>query len=277
MVITINDDFDPDRIADSGQCFRWEKLENGGFRIIHREYCLRMRELEDTLFELSCTEDEFRDIWSDYFDLGLHYKAVRRLIKKRDDAFLFEACKAGCGIRILRQDPWETLISFIISQNKNIPAIKKSIELLCRAAGQKRLDTAGEVYDCFPTAEEILAAGEDVLNACRLGYRSKYVLAAAKDVAEGRLDLKKLMEADEETAIKALTAVFGVGIKVASCAALFGLHQIDAFPVDVWIRRILDEQYPDGYPMERYRPYNGIYQQYMFYHYRKTFGNKREA
>ena len=325
--IQITDDFDLDRIADSGQCFRWQKEASGAYRIIHKEYGLRIRPVKDGIFELSCSEEEFRDIWHDYFDLGTDYRAVRGRISKEEDPFLYKACEYGKGIRILRQDPWEMLISFIISQNKNIPAIKKSIELLCEAAGRYREDACdfgGDACDAssggyylFPSPEEILTLSDETLAACRLGYRCRYVKAAAADVAEGRLDLSRLQSesgryekadseaagcetvsheagnhktgshevtgyettsneaAGYETAISALTNVLGVGIKVANCISLFGLHQIDAFPVDVWIRRILENEYPEGYPKEKYSPYNGIYQQYMFYYYRATGNRER--
>ena len=273
MEIQIIDDLDLERIAGSGQCFRWEKDDTGAYRIIYRENCLQIRALENRIFKLSCSEDEYRNIWYDYFDLGEDYRSIRKRICKEEDPFLADACENGKGIRILRQDPWEMLISFIISQNKNIPAIKKSIELICKAAGQWR-EKAGYTYYLFPTPEEILSLGDEVLAECRLGYRCRYVKAAAVDVAEGRLDLDHLRDESEETVMKALTSVCGVGEKVANCVSLFGLHHVDAFPVDVWIRRILQNEYPAGYPNKKYSPYNGIYQQYMFYYYRERYGRK---
>ena len=267
MEIQIKDDLDLNRIADSGQCFRWVKEESGAYRILHRDHILRIRDLGDGEFWLSCTEEEYRDVWYDYFDFGTRYRSVRRRILKKNDPFLYAACTSGKGIRILKQDAWEMLVSFIISQNKNIPAIKKSVELLCEAAGRQLEDSCGRYY-LFPTPEEILSLSDEDLLACRLGYRCRYVRAAAADVAEGRLDLDALRNAPEETVLRALTGVCGVGIKVANFVSLFGFHHIDAFPIDVWIRRILDNEYPGGYPMEEYSPYNGIYQQYMFYYYR---------
>ena len=271
MIVSIKDDFDLDKIAESGQCFRWAKDDSGAYRIIHGKYCLRIRPLDDDAFELSCSEDEYRDVWYDYFDFGTDYRAVRERVDKAEDPFLARACEYGKGIRILRQDPWEMLISFIISQNKNIPAIKKSVELLCEAAGKQREDEYGEFY-LFPTPEEILSLNEEELAVCRLGYRCRYVKAAAVDVAEGKLDLERLCNMPEEETIDVLKSVCGVGTKVANCVSLFGLHHIDTFPIDVWIRRILDNEYPNGYPKEKYSPYNGIYQQYMFYFYRETYG-----
>lgn len=273
MEIQITDDFDLDRIAESGQCFRWQKDDSGTYRIIHKEHFLRIRPLEKNTFALSCSEEDYRNTWHDYFDFGEDYRSIRERVGKEDDPFLTDACEFGKGIRILRQDPWEMLISFIISQNKNIPAIKKSVELLCEAAGHQREDD-GETYYAFPTPEEILSLSDEALAACRLGYRCRYVRAAAAEVAEGRLNLNRLTEASEPDTIKALTAVCGVGVKVANCVSLFGLHHIDAFPIDVWIRRILENEYPVGYPKEKYSPYNGIYQQYMFYYYRAKHGKE---
>ncbi len=268
--LRIEDDFDLGKIAESGQCFRWEALDNGAYRIIHRMYCVTVQPLGEGEFGFTCDEEEFRSVWRDYFDLGTEYRAVRNRISRNEDPFLYDACEYGRGIRIMRQDPWETLVSFIISQNRNIPAIKKSVELLCEAAGQRRRDRNGRPYLLFPSAEEILGLDDSVLSACKLGYRCKYVRAAARAVSDGTLKLETLRGAPEADTVKALTAVYGIGIKVASCVSLFGLHHTDAFPVDVWIRRVLEQEYSRGYPMKKYSPFNGIYQQYMFFRSRSA-------
>ena len=160
------------------------------------------------------------------------------------------------------------LISFIISQNKNIPAICRSVELLAETCGEKRTDRRGIAYYAFPDQEAVAALSEEELKGCKLGYRWKYVRAAAEAVVEGRIDLDELAGMKEDRTIAELTGIFGVGIKVANCVSLFGLHHVDAFPIDVWVKRILETEYPDGYPYEKYSPYNGIYQQYMFAWYR---------
>lgn len=275
MQIQIKDDFDLDKIADSGQCFRWERQEDEAYHIIHQEHGLVIRPAGEKRYDLSCSEEEYQSIWKDYFDLDENYTAIRRRIREENDPFLYQACQYGRGIRILRQDPWETLISFIISQNRNIPAIRKSIALLCEAAGKGRVAVGGKEYYLFPSPEEILSLPEHALAACKLGYRCEYVKAAAADVAEGRINLEELKGTPEEAAIKALVGIHSVGSKVASCVSLFGLHHVDAFPVDVWIRRILEHEYTDGWLMEQRRPYNGIYQQYMFYCYRQAHGVTR--
>ena len=273
MIKHITDDLDLDRIAQSGQCFRWHKTEQNTYRIIAGGSCLYITPLGDGRFDLDCSEEEFNCFWSEYFDLRENYRKIRGRIDPDLDPFLWQAAEHEKGIRILRQDPWETLISFIISQNKNIPAICRSVELLAETCGEKRTDRRGIAYYAFPGPKAVAALSEEDLKGCKLGYRWKYVKAAAEAVVEGKIELEKMSEEDQmpgekDPTIAELTGLFGVGVKVANCVSLFGLHHVDAFPVDVWVRRILETEYPDGYPYERYFPYNGIYQQYMFAWYR---------
>lgn len=268
MIISIKDDFSLAGIADSGQCFRWKKTDGGLYRIIAGEYCLNIQHLQDDQYEVDCTEADFDGYWLDYFDLRENYGRIRARIDPELDPFLSEAMEHEKGIRILKQDPWEMLITFIISQNKNIPAIRRSVELLAERSGRKFLDSKGQEYYGFPDPAAVAALSDEALSDCKLGYRCKYVNAAAEAVMSGSINLEQLKEANEETAISALTGMFGVGTKVANCVSLFGLHHKNAFPIDVWMKRILSEQYPEGYPFDQYSPYNGIYQQYMFAWYR---------
>ena len=268
FVFHTDDDMDLEKIAESGQCFRWARTGENAWRIVHGSRCTEIAALGGGDFRLSCGEADYRAVWHDYFDLGEDYRSIRARVHRESDPFLHAACEQGRGIRILRQDFWETLVSFIISQNKNIPAIRRSIGLLCETAGTVKTDEQGRSYRAFPAPEAILALDDDALKACKLGYRCGYVRAAAEAVSGGMLRPERLGGCGAEDAVKALTGIYGVGIKVASCTALFGLHLLDAFPVDVWIRRVLEREYPLGYPLERYQPYNGVYQQYMFYYCR---------
>ena len=268
MLVTITDDFNPDRIADSGQCFRWHKTADGSYRIIAGESCLNITYLQENQYSLDCTEAAFNGFWQDYFDLRENYRSIRERIDPGEDSFLWEAMEHEKGIRILNQDPWEMLITFLISQNKNIPAIRRSVELLAQSCGRKMRDSGGREYYGFPDQAAVAALSEKELADCKLGYRCRYIHEAAEAVLSGSISLDQLKKADEKTTIAALTGLLGVGVKVANCVSLFGLHHIDAFPVDVWMKRILSEQYPEGYPFDRYSPYNGIYQQYMFAWYR---------
>lgn len=288
MIINIKDDFNLDKIADSGQCFRWEKTGPETYRIIAGESCLYISNLGEGYFDFKTSgdghdnfkisiddrynfktsDDEPIDFWLNYFDLQENYQCIRHRIDAKKDPFLWQAAEHEKGIRILRQDPWEMLISFIISQNKNIPAICRSVQLLAESCGEKKTDCRGQEYYGFPSPHAISSLSKEDLITCKLGYRWKYVHAAADAVLRGEIDLEHLQDANEKTTIASLTRLFGVGVKVANCVSLFGLHHVDAFPIDVWVKRILTEQYPDGYPFEKYSPYNGIYQQYMFAHYR---------
>ena len=280
MIIRIGDDFDLNKIAESGQCFRWTKQEphtlsglgagNDTFRIIAGGSCLYITSLGDDRYELDCTDEEYRCFWQDYFDLRENYRSIRNRIDPKQDPFLWKAAEHEKGIRILRQDAWEMLVTFIISQNRNIPAIRRSVELLSEACGDKRTDSEGREYYASPTPAAAAALTQEELSACRLGYRCKYVHAAAEAVLHQKIELNYLQRADKEAAREALTGLYGVGVKVANCVSLFGLHHTDAFPIDVWMKRILKEQYPTGYPYEKYSPYNGIFQQYMFAYYRHS-------
>ena len=170
MIIEIRDDFDLRRIADSGQCFRWTQTGDGGWRILSGGRCLRIAPLGNGRYALDCTEAEFASVWRDYFDLTEDYAAIRARIDPAD-AFLLAAAAQQQGIRILRQDPWEALVSFIISQNKNIPAIRRAIENLAEACGDMRTDAAGEPFYAFPRPEALAALDEGALRRCGLGYR----------------------------------------------------------------------------------------------------------
>ncbi|MCR5099543.1 MAG: hypothetical protein K6B14_11450 [Lachnospiraceae bacterium] len=274
MILRITNDFDLKKIADSGQCFRWFEQDDGSYIIPHLGYCLHIRKVTDDTYELSCTGDEYRDVWSHYLDMETDYTRVRSLIPRDTDPFLYNAASSQQGIRILRQDLWETLISFIISQNRNIPAIKNSIELLCALCGEKMTAPDGSIIHAFPSPEAVAALTPDQLDGCRLGYRTRYIHETAAGVVDGSISLTGYEDLSDDECMERLMSITGVGKKVASCVLLFGLHRIDAFPIDVWIRRILDNEYPKGYPMEAYRPYNGIYQQYMFAFYRSIYNEK---
>ena len=272
MIIRIPDDFDLEKIETSGQCFRWTRTDTCTWRVLSGSSCLYISVLGDGGYALDCSEEEFTRRWKDYFDLQVSYASIRARISPESDPFLHAAAEHGRGIRILRQDPWEALVSFIISQNRNIPAIRRSVEKLCALCGEKKTDRRGLEYFAFPSPASIAALCPDGLSACRLGYRDKYVLQAAKDAAAGLLDLEAMQDMSCSGSIKELEKIYGVGNKVACCVALFGLHHLDAFPRDVWINRALQDKYPDGWPYEKYSPYNGVYQQYIFAYYRALNG-----
>lgn len=256
MITINNEDFDIEKIADSGQCFRMNK-EDDHYLCIAGDKVLRVYGNK-----LDCSKKEYDSFWKNYFDLNTDYSVFRNAIPK-NDKYLRNAASFGKGIRILRQDPWEMLISFIISQRKSIPAIKTSIESICKLCGNA---IAGErSLKSFPTAKSLAKLTEDELKTCSLGYRASYVKAAAELVSSGRIDLEALNCLSDEDLMAELVKLYGVGVKVANCVSLFGYHRIGAFPIDVWIARVLEEEYPKGFPFKRYDGFAGVIQQYMFY------------
>lgn len=262
--------FNLEHIADSGQCFRMNRMETGRYGLIAYDRYIELTQLEENRIELSCTEEEYNLVWKDYFDMDYDYSHIITGLTEGDDEFLKNAVQFGGGLRILRQEVFETLISFIISQRKNIPAIKKCIEQLCRLYGEKITDQRfpNQIFYTFPSPEKLAGAQRNDLRQAGLGYRDEYVLNTARAVSRGDINLGQLKELDREEALSQLLNLSGVGIKVANCVSLYGLHHIEAFPIDVWIARILKEIYHDNFNLELYSGYAGIVQQYMFYYMR---------
>ena len=177
----------------------------------------------------------------------------------------------GRGIRVLWQDEWEMLVSFIISQRKSIPAIRRAVELLSERFGERLgSDSEGPVY-AFPTAEALCCAGEQALQECGLGYRTRYVLHAAQQAAEGTLDLKKLASLPDEALFARLMELDGVGKKVANCVCLFGYGRVGRVPVDVWIERLIRDEFAGQDPFPQFGPEAGVVQQYLFF-YKRSVG-----
>lgn len=265
--------FNLKHIAESGQCFRMKEIGDGNYSVIaFGEYAELQQTGDDSVIITKSTNNN-TSLWRNYFDLDYDYEGILAGLLKGDDEFLRKAAAFGRGLRILRQEPFEALISFIISQNKNIPAIRNSIEKLCRSYGEEKQIPAGSTscqgaYHTFPTAESLAAAGKDALRTAGLGYRDEYVYEAAKAAAEGRLDLERLKLMECDALMKELMSIKGVGKKVASCVALFGFHQMAAVPVDVWIERVNREIYGGGIQWEKFGHIAGLVQQYMFYYMR---------
>ena len=267
--ITELDDFDLARIFECGQCFRWNADGEGVYTGVAMNRVAKIRRHGDSILITSSPED-FESIWRGYFDLDRSYGEIREGLCI--DSYIKEASDFGAGIRILRQDKWEALCSFIISQCNNIPRIKKIIETLCRRFGDP-IAFEGETFYTFPSPEKIALLDETALAPCRMGYRAPYIIAAAKKVASGALDLNALSRETPETALTELKKLTGVGDKVANCAVLFGLHMLDAFPIDVWMKRAVQKNYGKNFDPAIFSPYAGIAQQYMFFHAR-SFGEK---
>jgi N-glycosylase/DNA lyase len=252
--------FSLDVILDCGQCFRWEKLASGRWQGVAKGRARELVQRGSSLIILSADIAEFEGLWRDYFDFGRDYNEVRRVLCE-DDA-MRSAVAFSPGMRVLRQEPWEALCSFIISQNNNIKRIKGIIARLCERFGES---VPGGF--AFPKPEALAILTEADLAPLRCGFRAKYILDAAQKVSAGEVELEQIRSLPSETAAAELMKIKGVGPKVAACALLYGLGRAESLPVDVWMKRALAEFYPDGMP-EALREIQGLGQQYLFHYVR---------
>ncbi|MBO4913940.1 MAG: DNA glycosylase [Oscillospiraceae bacterium] len=264
MELEITDDLDLGKIADSGQCFRIRRLEDGLFRFVTGDKVLYIRSLSPGRFEAECSPGDWDGVWAPYFDLKRSYSAIRGTIPAKD-AYMRRAAGAGSGIRILHQSPWETLVSFIISQRKSIPAIQSAVELLCERYGDA-VTTPYETVRLFPLPAQLSSADTEALAGCKLGYRTSYVLDAVARAGSGALDMDGLGSCGDAELIERLKEVRGVGNKVANCVALFAYGRTALAPVDTWISKVIEREYGGTDPFPAYGAAAGIMQQYVFYY-----------
>lgn len=270
--------FDVAQIFDCGQAFRFLPIptDNGDFAVggvAHGKY-VEFVQSGDTLTVRNSSLADYEAIWKHYLSLDVDYGAIQNELKAKLNSDVFEeAVKIGDGIRLLRQEPWECVCSFIISQNNNIPRIRKIIEALCEKYGTP-IEFEGKTHYSFPTPEALVNAGVDEIFALRTGFRAKYIYDAARVVTEGKLKLDKLFELDTESALEELCRVKGIGPKVASCALLFAFEKYDAFPIDVWVKKILEKYFPTGLDIKGLGAYAGIAQQYLFFYERYVVAGK---
>ena len=275
-------DFELAHIFECGQCFRWRKVNDNKYIGVIKNGVV---EIEKTTPNSICVnyesyEDDsqtFEEIIREYLDLNTNYTEIKKVISK-DDLNLQKAIEYGRGIRILNQDPWEMLISFIISAANNIPRISKTIENISKKYG-KEIAFGGEKYYLFPTPEELSKASIEDLRALNLGFRDKYVYGATQMVCKGEIDLNTILEMDYTKAKKELKRVAGVGDKVADCILLFSMKKHEAFPVDTWIKKVMSELYNESkdikkiasFAEEKFGKNAGIAQQYLFYYMRENY------
>lgn len=247
---------------DCGQAFRFTERPDGGFHGVVNGEILDVKATDGGYMFEHTDKEKFNRIWRRYFDLDRNYAEI---CSGFDDEKLKKAVNEFYGIRILKQEPWEALCSFIISQNNNIPRIKGIIERLCESFGE---NIEGSDYT-FPSYELLAAESVEELAPLRAGFRAKYIIDAARKVSCGEVRLYELDKMPIEQAREELMKIKGVGAKVAECTLLYGIGKLEAFPIDVWVRRIMAEMYPNGLP-ECTKGVEGIAQQYLFHWRRKS-------
>ncbi|MBR5437573.1 MAG: DNA-3-methyladenine glycosylase 2 family protein [Clostridia bacterium] len=245
-----------------GQAFRWRKNEDGSFTGTVRGKVINIVQNENQIILNGCSKEDFENIWYGYFDLERDYKSICESFE--DDVNLKKAKDEYYGIRVLNQEPWEALCSFIISQNNNIPRISGIIGRLCENFGE---NIDGENYS-FPSYERLKGVTADDLSVLRAGFRGKYIADAVEKLNSEEISLTEIEKMPIEKAREELMKIKGVGAKVAECTLLYGFGRKEAFPVDVWVKRIMSELYPDGLP-ECTKNVEGIAQQYLF-HWRRN-------
>lgn len=275
LILYNTTEFDIEQTFLCGQCFRWDKDSDGTYVGIYKDHALRIGQKGAAVTLYNTTFADYESIWKVYFDLDSDYKKIQSKLSR--DTILRDAIGAGSGIRILAQEPFETLISFIISANNNIPRIKGIISRLCETFGAA-IDFEGKKVYSFPSAETLCSLSREDLAPLRAGFRDKYILDAAKKVKCGAINLNDIYDMDYARAKAELKKINGVGDKVADCVLLFGFGKHGAFPVDVWVRRILDYYYPGGshqtdaaaFAREKFGELGGFAQQYLFYYAREN-------
>ncbi|MGL6105834.1 DNA-3-methyladenine glycosylase family protein [Romboutsia sp.] len=270
-------DFEPKHIFECGQCFRWIKEENGSYTGVAKGKILNVYREDNKIYLNNTNLEEFNSIWYNYFDLGTNYTEIKNTLKNMDE-YLDKACDFGWGIRILKQDGWEMLISFIISSNNRIPMIQKAIENLSREYGKYIGQYNGKDYYAFPTPQELNKASQEEIRACQTGFRDKYIKSTAENIVTNNENISEYTNLNTDECIKQLLKFNGVGPKVGDCIALFGMQKYDTFPVDVWVKRVMQEFYVAEdmslpkirtFAIDKFGELAGFAQQYLFYYARE--------
>lgn len=270
-------DFEPRHIFECGQCFRWNLEGDETYTGVAFGRILNVKKDGDLIIFDNTNEDDFNNIWTEYFDLNTDYSKIKNDLAK-EDKVMENAIDFGYGIRILKQDPWETLISFIISARNAIPRIKKSVELLSQNFGDHLGEYRGKDYYSFPNARVISRLDEDQLKTCGVGYRAKYILNTAQKVVRENIDLDKLKDLNSRDCHEFMLGFSGVGPKVANCILFFAMGKVDSYPVDIWVKRVTEHFYFGGdtpnkeieeFGRQKFGQYAGYAQQYLFYYARE--------
>lgn len=270
-------DFNPKHIFECGQCFRWHLQEDGSYTGVAMGKVINVSQIDNKIYFKNTNIDDFNNIWYDYFDLGRNYTEIKNILKQMDE-YLDKACDFGYGIRILQQDGWEMLISFIISSNNRIPMIQRAIDNISKKYGDYIGNYEGKDYYAFPTLNQLSKASQEEIRACQTGFRDKYIVSTAEKMINSNEDVNDYKKLDTKECIDKLTQFNGVGPKVADCIALFGVSKYDTFPVDVWVKRVMQEFYVEEdmslpkirkFAIDKFGDLSGFAQQYLFYYARE--------
>ncbi len=276
LVISEVTDFDATHIFECGQSFRWNKEEDGSYTGVAYGRAINVAsDYDKGVVTIKNTNlKDFNELWFDYFDLGRDYGAIKAELSK--DSVMDMAIKHGKGIRILRQQPWELVISYIISANNSIPRISKSLNILSELYGEP-IEYNGRTYYAFPTIESLEKRSLEDIDICRAGFRCKYVYNTVKLLSTGEVNLDDIIKLPTDAARKELMRLPGVGPKVADCIMLFSMQKLDTYPIDVWIKRVTEHFFVgrdvtmkdiQAFAKQKFGDLAGIAQEYLFYYAR---------
>lgn len=277
IIIYNLDHFDPVHTFECGQCFRWQQIDNGDWFGVAKGHALELEWTGKDLIFHNTNEREFLGIWYSYFDLGRDYGNIKGILSEGDPV-MSKAIGFGGGIRLLKQEFEETLISFLISQNNGIPRIKKIVENLTKEFGDPILCTKPDVYT-FPTCKTISGLTLQDLSTIRAGYRDKYIYKASRQICMNEVDMNIIENGSLDESRNEIQKLFGVGQKVADCTLLFSGIRHDIFPIDRWVKRVMAELYLGyeatseeiaNFARERFGVLAGFAQQYLFYYAREN-------
>lgn len=276
IIIEEIEHFDLKQTLECGQCFRYESISDNEYIVVAKERMLHIKQEDNILFFYNSTMEEVQTIWLPYFDLNRDYGAIKNWLNDRDN-LIGEAIEQKSGVRILNQDFFEMLITFIISQNKQIPHIMQIVERISERYGEYIGEWNGKRHYSFPTPEALSKATEQDFLDMKAGFRAKYLVDACRKVVNQELCEDELLQMDYEKALEKIQIVNGIGEKVGNCVLLFGLGRREAFPIDVWMIRIMERLYFDkpvkkeemqSFAKEHFGEYGGYAQQYLFYYAR---------
>jgi len=269
--------FDPKHIFECGQAFRWYRNDDGSYTTIAYGRVINVLKVGDDIYIDNTNIDDFNNIWYHYFDLSTDYDEIKATLSK--DEILKEATEFGSGIRILNQDPFETIISFIISANNQIPRIRKSIEIIAKEYGDFIENYNGIDYYSFPTAEKLSKVDVlDLREKARVGFRDKRIIDTSIMIANNEIDIEEIFSLSKDEGKEKLMELPGVGPKVSDCILLFAYDKSDAFPVDVWVKRVMEYFYLKEETSLKniskqgdllFKDLAGYAQQYLFYYARE--------
>lgn len=271
-------DFNLDHIFRCGQGFRWTKEDDGSYTGVVKGKILNVLQENDKVYLNNTNLEDFNNIWYKYFGFDIDYSSIKYKLSQIDE-HINNAVDFGCGLRILDQDEWEMLITFILSTNNSINMVKKVIEDLSLKFGDYIGEYNGNKYYSFPTPQQLSKVSIEELRACKTGFRDKYIKSAADMLVNNEVDIYKISNLDTESCISKLKEFSGVGMKVADCVAMFGMRKRDIFPVDIWVKRFLQEFYLDEYmslpkirkySIEKFGGLSSFVQHYLFYYAREN-------